>query len=113
MHVNPPWSYYYNDLLLGCLSYFSVPVFVAYHVETTFRWHNHLNPGINKEAWTQDEELALIRAHQMYGNKWAELTKFLPGRYAHTLCRGKESLLFLLKFFVKQNEMFSFATMGV
>ncbi|KAF8080084.1 hypothetical protein N665_0976s0009 [Sinapis alba] len=44
------------------------------------RWHNHLNPGINKNAWTQEEELTLIRAHQMYGNKWAELTKFLPGR---------------------------------
>ncbi|XP_042064886.1 transcription factor MYB3R-1-like [Salvia splendens] len=44
------------------------------------RWHNHLNPNINKEAWTQDEELTLIRAHQIYGNKWAELTKFLPGR---------------------------------
>ncbi|XP_059275220.1 transcription factor MYB3R-1-like [Lycium ferocissimum] len=44
------------------------------------RWHNHLNPGINKEAWTQEEELTLIRAHQIYGNKWAELTKFLPGR---------------------------------
>ncbi|XP_022940827.1 transcription factor MYB3R-1-like isoform X1 [Cucurbita moschata] len=44
------------------------------------RWHNHLNPNINKEAWTQEEELALIRAHQIYGNRWAELTKFLPGR---------------------------------
>lgn len=44
------------------------------------RWHNHLNPSINKEAWTQEEELALVRAHQIYGNKWAELTKFLPGR---------------------------------
>ncbi|XP_068652259.1 transcription factor MYB3R-1-like [Aristolochia californica] len=44
------------------------------------RWHNHLNPAINKEAWTQEEELALIQAHQIYGNKWAELTKFLPGR---------------------------------
>ncbi|KAK4338015.1 hypothetical protein RND71_042502 [Anisodus tanguticus] len=44
------------------------------------RWHNHLNPGINKEAWTQEEELTLIRAHQFYGNKWAELTKLLPGR---------------------------------
>ncbi|KAL6544296.1 hypothetical protein OROGR_010793 [Orobanche gracilis] len=44
------------------------------------RWHNHLNPNINKEAWTQDEELALICAHQIHGNKWAELTKFLPGR---------------------------------
>ncbi|XP_014753766.1 transcription factor MYB3R-1 isoform X2 [Brachypodium distachyon] len=44
------------------------------------RWHNHLNPGINKEAWTQEEEIILIHAHRMYGNKWAELTKFLPGR---------------------------------
>lgn len=44
------------------------------------RWHNHLNPGINKDAWTQDEEIRLIHAHQTYGNKWAELTKFLPGR---------------------------------
>ncbi|KAK9268679.1 hypothetical protein L1049_000439 [Liquidambar formosana] len=44
------------------------------------RWHNHLNPAINKEAWTQEEELALLHAHQIYGNKWAELSKFLPGR---------------------------------
>ncbi|XP_008800072.2 transcription factor MYB3R-1-like [Phoenix dactylifera] len=44
------------------------------------RWHNHLNPAINKQAWTQEEEIALIHAHQVYGNKWAELTKFLPGR---------------------------------
>ncbi|URD88852.1 Myb-like DNA-binding domain [Musa troglodytarum] len=44
------------------------------------RWHNHLNPSINKEPWTQEEEIALIHAHQIYGNKWAELTKFLPGR---------------------------------
>ncbi|CAN6344846.1 unnamed protein product, partial [Urochloa humidicola] len=44
------------------------------------RWHNHLNPAINKDAWTQEEEIKLIHAHQTYGNKWAELTKFLPGR---------------------------------
>lgn len=45
------------------------------------RWHNHLNPAINKEAWTEEEDLALMHAHQIHGNKWAELTKFLPGRY--------------------------------
>ncbi|CAM0957340.1 unnamed protein product [Alopecurus aequalis] len=44
------------------------------------RWHNHLNPGINKDSWTQEEEIRLIQAHQVYGNKWAELSKFLPGR---------------------------------
>ncbi|XP_042511944.1 uncharacterized protein LOC122087036 [Macadamia integrifolia] len=44
------------------------------------RWHNHLNPDIKKDAWTKEEELALIRAHQIYGNKWAEIARFLPGR---------------------------------
>ncbi|KAF8413126.1 hypothetical protein HHK36_001102 [Tetracentron sinense] len=44
------------------------------------RWHNHLNPAIKKDAWTEEEEQVLIHAHQTYGNKWAEIAKFLPGR---------------------------------
>ena len=55
-------------------------IFIDINYNELIRWHNHLNPAINKEAWTQEEELALIRAHQVYGNRWAELTKFLPGR---------------------------------
>ncbi|KAJ9537119.1 hypothetical protein OSB04_029852 [Centaurea solstitialis] len=60
--------------------FFNINLMLCLHL---FRWHNHLNPNINKEAWSQEEELALINAHQVYGNKWAELTKFLPGRYAY------------------------------
>ncbi|GBG74573.1 hypothetical protein CBR_g18982 [Chara braunii] len=44
------------------------------------RWHNHLNPNIKRDAWTEEEDLALIRAHFLYGNKWAEIAKCLPGR---------------------------------
>ncbi|OMO66284.1 hypothetical protein CCACVL1_21226, partial [Corchorus capsularis] len=44
------------------------------------RWHNHLNPDIKKDAWTLEEELALMNAHRVYGNKWAEIAKVLPGR---------------------------------
>ncbi|KAL6142109.1 hypothetical protein ACLB2K_060392 [Fragaria x ananassa] len=44
------------------------------------RWHNHLNPDIKREAWTLVEELALMHAHRMHGNKWAEIAKALPGR---------------------------------
>ncbi|KAF3771727.1 Myb-related protein 3R-1, partial [Nymphaea thermarum] len=44
------------------------------------RWHNHLNPAIKKDAWTKEEELLLIEAHRIHGNKWAEIAKVLPGR---------------------------------
>lgn len=44
------------------------------------RWHNHLNPHIKKDAWTLEEELALVDAHRIHGNKWAEIAKVLPGR---------------------------------
>ncbi|KAK6146918.1 hypothetical protein DH2020_017830 [Rehmannia glutinosa] len=44
------------------------------------RWHNHLNPQIKKDAWTLEEELTLLNAHRVHGNKWAELAKLLPGR---------------------------------
>ncbi|XP_010264452.1 PREDICTED: myb-related protein B-like [Nelumbo nucifera] len=44
------------------------------------RWHNHLDPMIKKDAWTLEEELALMNAHRIHGNKWAEIAKLLPGR---------------------------------
>mmetsp|Transcript_22340 Transcript_22340/g.52851 ORF Transcript_22340/g.52851 Transcript_22340/m.52851 type:complete len:525 (-) Transcript_22340:48-1622(-) len=44
------------------------------------RWHNHLNPEINKESWSPWEDMKLIQAHAVHGNKWAEIAKVLPGR---------------------------------
>ncbi|KAM1037315.1 hypothetical protein ACFX2C_032136 [Malus domestica] len=44
------------------------------------RWHNHLCPAINRDAWTKDEEQIIAYYHQLYGNKWAEIARFLPGR---------------------------------
>ncbi|KAI3454073.1 hypothetical protein Pfo_010736 [Paulownia fortunei] len=86
--VKGPWSKEEDEIIIELVNKYGPKKWstIAQHLpgrigkQCRERWHNHLNPNINKEAWTQDEELALIRAHQIYGNKWAELTKFLPGR---------------------------------
>ena len=44
------------------------------------RWHNHLDPIVNKENWTEEEENILFNKHMEYGNKWSDISKFLPGR---------------------------------
>ncbi|KAI4320648.1 hypothetical protein MLD38_034105 [Melastoma candidum] len=49
------------------------------------RWNNHLKPNIKKNAWTKEEERILVTAHVMMGNKWAEMSKFIPGRSENSI----------------------------
>jgi hypothetical protein len=44
------------------------------------RWHNHLDPIVNKDNWTEEEENILFNKHLEYGNKWSDISKYLPGR---------------------------------
>ncbi|KAL2637704.1 hypothetical protein AAZV13_06G075200 [Glycine max] len=86
--VKGPWSKEEDEIIIDLVNRYGPKKWstIAQHLpgrigkQCRERWHNHLNPTINKEAWTQEEELALIRAHQIYGNRWAELAKLLPGR---------------------------------
>ncbi|XP_021964677.1 transcription factor MYB77 isoform X2 [Folsomia candida] len=44
------------------------------------RWHNHLNPDINKRPWTKEEDEIILNAHNKLGNQWSRIAKFLTGR---------------------------------
>ncbi|GAA6015062.1 hypothetical protein JCM10207_008716 [Rhodosporidiobolus poonsookiae] len=44
------------------------------------RWHNHLDPTINKSEWTPEEEALVKELHARMGPRWAEMSKHLPGR---------------------------------
>jgi hypothetical protein len=49
------------------------------------RWFNHLSPNVNKTSWTKDEEWVLWILHRRMGNRWAVLSKSLPGRTDNTI----------------------------
>ena len=44
------------------------------------RWHNHLNPEIKKETWTEEEENNIFELQKQLGNKWSEIATHMPGR---------------------------------
>ena len=44
------------------------------------RWHNHLDPNINKTKWTIDEDMNIVRLHLIHGNRWCDIAKEVTGR---------------------------------
>jgi hypothetical protein len=44
------------------------------------RWLNHLIPTVNKDPWTEEEDVVIFDLFQQHGKKWAEIARALPGR---------------------------------
>ncbi|CAL4970068.1 unnamed protein product [Urochloa decumbens] len=44
------------------------------------RWTHYLDPAVNQMPWSEQDDIDLIRAHKIHGNKWCELAKLFPGR---------------------------------
>lgn len=44
------------------------------------RWCNQLNPGVNRKPFTEEEDRKIVEARAIHGNKWASISRMLPGR---------------------------------
>lgn len=44
------------------------------------RWHNHLNPCLNKESFTIEDEIKVFELQRQYGNKWSLIAEHFDGR---------------------------------
>ncbi|KAF8979432.1 Myb- protein A [Entomortierella lignicola] len=44
------------------------------------RWHNHLDPHINKAPFTPEEDRQILELYSQMGSRWAEMAKYMPGR---------------------------------
>jgi len=44
------------------------------------RWCNQLNPSVKRGPFTEEEDKKILAAHAVYGNKWAVISRGIPGR---------------------------------
>ncbi|KAK3413198.1 hypothetical protein EUGRSUZ_I01782 [Eucalyptus grandis] len=44
------------------------------------RWLNYLRPDVRRGNITPEEQLLIIHLQSMWGNRWSEIAKHLPGR---------------------------------
>ena len=49
------------------------------------RWHNHLNPAICKDAWTEEEDRVIMDAHKMHVYEPRKPIFYIERAYVYTL----------------------------
>ncbi|XP_073128502.1 uncharacterized protein [Henckelia pumila] len=65
----------------GCWS--SVPKFAGLQrcgKSCRLRWINYLRPDLKRGSFTRREAAIVIELHRILGNRWAQISKHLPGR---------------------------------
>ena len=46
----------------------------------TARWHNQLDPSLNRTPLSPHEETLILQLYNEHGSKWAKIARSLPGR---------------------------------
>lgn len=77
-----------------------------------------MNPYIKKSEWSEREEWFLYITHQLYGNRWADISGHIPGRTDNTIKNHwnssmrkklsffREKLLAIAELFLKDKKKF-------
>lgn len=86
--IKGPWTTDEDSLLLHLVQEIGPEkwVVIATKIKTRSgkqcreRWHNHVNPCLNKTPFSANEEELIDELHTKLGSKWAAIAKHLPGR---------------------------------
>ena len=65
---------------LKCWSYIAKKLNGRLGKQCRERWFNHLDTNISKSPWTEEEDRLIVEQRLIKGNKWAQISKLLPGR---------------------------------
>jgi hypothetical protein len=52
------------------------------------RWRHKVNPDIKRDKWTEEEDALLVRLVHQFGNRWALISRNVPGR-TDQQCMGR------------------------
>ncbi|XP_068642426.1 uncharacterized protein [Aristolochia californica] len=82
-------------LLFGAKTWQKIARFVPgrTQVQCRERWCNVLDPSLNLEAWTEEEDFKLKAAITQYGRCWSKVAAFVPPR-TDNQCRRRWKVLF-------------------
>jgi hypothetical protein len=86
--VKTPWTREEDEVVMELVRQYGLKAWssLAAHLpgrtgkQIRERWHNQIDPSVRKDPWTPEEDAMLIRAHQQFSNRWAEIAKLIPGR---------------------------------